>query len=829
MTYAICYDFDMMSKIPNQDSFLQNFNRMRLESSREQPVLYVTMATWIPKCNVYHHIIDAEDAVSSDEKASKIFKEENISKSTDHKKETTTPNVILIDSDSEQGVSTTKEKTCEIKKKGIAPVFLKASGKNFPKIKPKNDSPKSEIREIVCINSDSEEISSLDAVSDIIHSEANVGSNTTDNVVIASESEATATTLENITIDSSKSEEVTATAVENITIDSDVRDSTDSIEDNKSDGKIDTDSKQCSSIKNNLEEIETLDESFSISEVSIKSPSDISKNEPVTPNSNRLRNGNSRKSVAEPSTPVSKKSTDEKTPKRKNTPKQIQKQLESEKKRLQKEKEREEREKQKQDEKEKKEAERLKKKEQKQKEIEQKLKEKEEKEEQRKREKEQKKIEKEQKEEQKRKEKEEEKLRKQQELDEKNKEKLKEEEKKQKAVAAFVSFFVPKKIHSSDDKKTEEVTLAFMPFEVKSDMKLPPPRREPLNEEQKNNLIHLVENNSDHSYLLDLKSMKPRTCSKTWLCQESEDDIAIIEDEEILGETICEEKPKSERMRAKFLKFQENQRPAYYGTWRKKSKNITGRKPFGKETIFDYEVDSDDDWEEEEQGENLEVVSDDDKENEPENEDYEVDNEFFVPHGHLSDDEVDDEENARLSPESQKQKLKLLKDAFDLDIKSKTQKIKPRSIGCIWYNQDGKCIDEAIDRYLKPLTVIIKAKIQIKKREPGNAEGNKKKVQLVKDIPENLMPALLKLVHGNTINRKSMANEFLNYIQNNKIEMELSKANILRSISNVAHWTKNTNIKGKFCWMVNEDVAEKFSIELVLPNNWESVKDSLKV
>ncbi|KAL3278105.1 hypothetical protein HHI36_013451 [Cryptolaemus montrouzieri] len=62
MTYAICYDFDMMSKIPNQDSFLQNFNRMRLESSREQPVLYVTMATWIPKCNVYHHIIDSQRA-----------------------------------------------------------------------------------------------------------------------------------------------------------------------------------------------------------------------------------------------------------------------------------------------------------------------------------------------------------------------------------------------------------------------------------------------------------------------------------------------------------------------------------------------------------------------------------------------------------------------------------------------------------------------------------------------------------------------------------------------------------------------------------------------
>ena len=39
---------------------------------------------------------------------------------------------------------------------------------------------------------------------------------------------------------------------------------------------------------------------------------------------------------------------------------------------------------------------------------------------------------------------------------------------------------------------------------------------------------------------------------------------------------------------AKLLQFSENTRPAYYGTWRKKSKCITGRKPFqlDKVSIF---------------------------------------------------------------------------------------------------------------------------------------------------------------------------------------------------------------------------------------------------
>jgi len=53
------------------------------------------------------------------------------------------------------------------------------------------------------------------------------------------------------------------------------------------------------------------------------------------------------------------------------------------------------------------------------------------------------------------------------------------------------------------------------------------------------------------------------------------------------------------------------------------------------QTFFDYEVDSDDEWEEEEPGESLHG-SDDEKESEDE---YEVDNEFFVPHGYLSDEE----------------------------------------------------------------------------------------------------------------------------------------------------------------------------------------------
>lgn len=55
----------------------------------------------------------------------------------------------------------------------------------------------------------------------------------------------------------------------------------------------------------------------------------------------------------------------------------------------------------------------------------------------------------------------------------------------------------------------------------------------------------------------------------------------------------------------KLLQFDENHRPAYYGTWFRRSATATGRRPFGKDSSLDYDYDSEEDWDEEEDGENL--------------------------------------------------------------------------------------------------------------------------------------------------------------------------------------------------------------------------------
>lgn len=525
------------------------------------------------------------------------------------------------------------------------------------------------------------------------------------------------------------------------------------------------------------------------------------------------------------------------TPKKHITPKKLQKKLESEKKRQQRQKEKEERERQRQEEKERllaekqklkeeKEAEKQKALELKQKQLELKKKEKELKEEMKKKErdeKEQKRKEKEEQEAQKRREKEEERLKKLQEIEEKNKEKQKEEEKKEKAKTFFKNFF--KKTDSDEvDTKVEKVNSHFMPFEVKSDMKLPPLRRPPLTLEEMQYLESVIENPIEtSSYICDLKSgtVVPRRSPRTWPPGDPEDELILIEDSKALGETIHEDQPIGSKMKVKFLHFHENKRPAYYGTWRKTSKFVKPRKPFGEDPkFFNYAEDSDDDWEEEEQGESLDVSGDEeDKETNNEEDDYEVDNEFFVPHGHLSEDEIDDEENARLSPESFKQKLKLLKDEFDEDMKSKTRKLKPRFVGCFWVNAKGDNKEDPVYMYLQPFASLIQGPLEIKKRLDTltSPDEKKKSKKCVETLPNELAPQFLKIIHY-SVNKKSvLMEEFLTLISNNHEKLNISKRCLNRFLKSSATFGKHgTSSTGKktMCWKVNDDAMQKYNLSL---------------
>lgn len=106
----------------------------------------------------------------------------------------------------------------------------------------------------------------------------------------------------------------------------------------------------------------------------------------------------------------------------------------------------------------------------------------------------------------------------------------------------------------------------------------------------------------------------------------------------------------------KLLQFDKSHRPAFYGVWSRNSEVVGPRHPFVKDTNIIYEIDSDEEWAEDEPGESL---SDCDKDDEDESmgehikddEEDESEDGFFVPDGYLSenegvkaDDEMEDHE-----------------------------------------------------------------------------------------------------------------------------------------------------------------------------------------
>jgi hypothetical protein len=80
----------------------------------------------------------------------------------------------------------------------------------------------------------------------------------------------------------------------------------------------------------------------------------------------------------------------------------------------------------------------------------------------------------------------------------------------------------------------------------------------------------------------------------------------------------------------KLLKFEENYRPAYLGTWRKcpPSGSVNARRPFGRVPDVDYEYESDAEWDEGEdpEGESLSDIDDDEEEDDEEDVNEENDN-----------------------------------------------------------------------------------------------------------------------------------------------------------------------------------------------------------
>lgn len=150
-------------------------------------------------------------------------------------------------------------------------------------------------------------------------------------------------------------------------------------------------------------------------------------------------------------------------------------------------------------------------------------------------------------------------------------------------------------------------------------------------------------------------------------------------------EDVLEEMPEHIlNIKCTFLQFAENIRPAFFGRRPFIPSSVSFCNPLAKESTIDYDVESELEWDEGGPGESLSG-----DEEEEEKDDYEIDNEFFVPHGYLSDDE---EANEGFPPneqtedgEHEKQRSMLKEQTLMAERNHRFSKnLIPQVIGCHW-------------------------------------------------------------------------------------------------------------------------------------------------
>ncbi|KAK2711707.1 hypothetical protein QYM36_012725, partial [Artemia franciscana] len=382
---------------------------------------------------------------------------------------------------------------------------------------------------------------------------------------------------------------------------------------------------------------------------------------------------------------------------------------------------------------------------------------------------------------------------------------------------------------------------------VKDNMQLAPLTRTDFSETRRRSMDTLLNGTVPvhHLYLEELKNGaagKGKSTKISWRVENKEDDIEIIEEEGSDAESLVDNSEdvivvrdplQNTKMHWKLLQFCENRRPAFWGTWTKSSSVVGPRRPLGKdEHYFDYEVDSDDEWEEEEPGES---ISDSEGEEQEPADDYEVDNEFFVPHGYLSDEEAEDEMED-LSPEARKEKLKLKEEDFAKELKKKTKVLKPSLVGCIWEdeiisNSSNSHLNKIFGAYRsvlcfpQPIHTSLGGAMPPFLDKPSPADAADESLHEGKDksgdIPPEDMIHLIQEAHGFRFKKAILIEKFLEYWDSKYQGMEHvpkrpSKVKLVRIFKEIANYGKclETNFS---VWVVNPATVKEYNIE-GLPN-----------
>ncbi|KAF7665251.1 hypothetical protein LDENG_00149490 [Lucifuga dentata] len=404
---------------------------------------------------------------------------------------------------------------------------------------------------------------------------------------------------------------------------------------------------------------------------------------------------------------------------------------------------------------------------------------------------------------------------------------LKEEKDRIKAEKAEITRFLQKSKIQQAPKTLAAACGKFAPFEIKDNMCLAPLCRVQCEDSVLEELDQYLLNPADNpNGLKEWIRKKPRRSGPTKL----RDTDPLRECVMVVDGPKPDGVPDRKRYGAmKLLQFHENYRPAYWGTWSKKSSHISPRCPFRQDKdLLDYEVDSDEEWEEEEPGESLSHSEGEDEE-EGGDDDDEDDDGFFVPHGYLSDGEgaLEDEEGGDLEKQKLLQKLKAREWDELMSTKKKMKVLEPVVRGCVWEGEDT-----ALELF-QPFAVCLVEPLPKIDTSPSPEE-----LKHNSQRNEQLLAQLLPLLHGNVNSSKVIITEFQEFcrqqtssssssssppgLSNPQSSSESVPARMLvkRLMRNNAVYEKRSTFR-RCCWYVHADVLSRFGrAALPVPCQW---------
>ncbi|XP_054458807.1 chromatin assembly factor 1 subunit A [Anoplopoma fimbria] len=400
---------------------------------------------------------------------------------------------------------------------------------------------------------------------------------------------------------------------------------------------------------------------------------------------------------------------------------------------------------------------------------------------------------------------------------------LKEEKDRLKAEKAEITRFLQKSKIQQAPKTLAAACGKFAPFEIKGHMALAPLCRVQCEDSVLEELDRCLLNPADNlNGIKDWIGLKPRSSGPTNPRQR-----------ESLCECTAAEGPKPDGVPdrkhcgpMKLLQFHANYRPAYWGTWSKNSSHISPRCPFRQDKdVFDYEVDSDEEWEEDEPGESLSHSEGEDEEEGGEDDDD--DDGFFVPHGYLSEDEGAPEEEAGGDLEKQKLRQKVKAKEWDelMSTKKKMKVLDPVVRGCVWEGEGPGL------HLLQPYALCM-----VQPLPKADTSPSPEAASLKRQREAQLFNQLLPLLHGNLNSSKMIITEFQEFCRQQTSSStssppELSspqspaenvptRIQVKRLIKSNAVYEKRSTYR-RCCWYVHTEVLTRCGQEaLPVPCQW---------